>query len=96
MTELQFDTLHYNGFSHYTSTPEAGAPNLPFRDNSERKANPAPWFEQDWEDDDEQQDVVVIDMPLVQQRDDESQEQLLTGDELEKLERGEGVLVGLH
>lgn len=96
MTELQFDTLHYNGFSHYTSTPEAGAPNLPFRDNAERKANPQPWFEQDWESDEEQQEVLVVEMPLVQQTEDESQVPVLTTDEREKLESGEGVLVGLH
>jgi len=44
--------LLYNGFSHYTSTPEAGAPSIPFRDNSVRKATDQPWFEQYWSEED--------------------------------------------
>lgn len=43
-TALQLDTLKYNGFQHYASTPGDGAPPLPFKDTSSRRAQDSPYF----------------------------------------------------
>jgi hypothetical protein len=50
---LQLDSLT-EAYS-YGSSPEAGMPSLPFKDNSIRKSTEQPFFDFDYYDDDEQQ-----------------------------------------
>jgi hypothetical protein len=50
MTQLHLDTL--NGLHTYGSSPEAGMPSLPFKDNSMRKSSDEPWFVTDYDADD--------------------------------------------
>ncbi|KAH6671766.1 hypothetical protein B0J14DRAFT_655621 [Halenospora varia] len=41
-SQLQLDTM--DGVHRYSSSPEAGMPGLPFKDNSVRKATEEPFF----------------------------------------------------
>jgi hypothetical protein len=90
------NTQKYAPNYEYTSSPEAGAPTLPFKDNSVRKASVAPWFEQYFVEDEGEEDAEGTAVEIghgVLKREDE---QVLTRENIEKLERGENVLVGLQ
>ena len=55
--ELQLDSLT-EAYS-YGSSPEAGMPSLPFKDDSIRKSTEQPFFDVPYYEDDEQQDEVA-------------------------------------
>lgn len=58
-TQLHLDTI--TGLQKYTSSPEAGMPQLPFRNNARRKASEEPFFdtEEDEDDDDGVEELKV-------------------------------------
>lgn len=89
-TELHLDTI--TGLHKYTSSPEAGMPPLPFRNNALRKASDEPFFDVgDYEhedENDEEVDLVALTQALIEKR-------LVTREQLEKI-GPEGILIGLH
>jgi hypothetical protein len=83
-TELHLDTI--TGLHKYTSSPEAGMPPLPFRNNALRKATDQPFFDV-WEFEDDEDDDEPVEELIAQK--------LLTREQLENIPP-QGILVGLH
>jgi hypothetical protein len=85
-TQLHLDTI--DGLHKYTSSPEAGMPPLPFRNNALRKATDQPFFDvSDYEDEEEDKPVVVVEELIA--------EKLITREQLENM-GSEGVLIGVQ
>ena len=84
-TELHLDTI--SGLHKYTSSPEAGMPRLPFKNNALRKASDEPFFVVYGDEDEEEDEGPLEAKALVEQK-------LVTREQLEQI-GPEGILVGV-
>ena len=89
-TELHLDTI--TGLHKYTSSPEAGMPPLPFRNNAQRKASEEPFFYTGDADDDDDDGVEELGAQKVLTR--EVVEKFLTREQLDNI-GSEGILIGV-